>query len=232
SEILDPQAGSFSPGPRLKLARAGHTATVLDDGRVLIAGGRGDGSAELFDPASNRFTLTQNKMTAGRRAHSAVLLGDGNVLLVGGEQNAEHNMESAEVFDAGTLPFSPTAEPMVLPRAHPALRLLPDGKVQVIGGDYDGSIEVYDPATGRFGAAAHLAPTADLFSQQEMLSAQTRGGFIDSVSYRALKEKRLLSEQLKNRLTGFEEEKIGRSQYATAEIAGRDQAVVVGGVAD
>jgi len=232
SEIFDPQRGSFSPGPRLKLARAGHTATVLDDGRVLVAGGSNDGTAELFDPASNRFTLTEGRMAAQRRGHSAILLGDGNVLLAGGQKNAEHNMESAEVFDAGTLAFSPTAEPMILPRARPALRLLHDGKVQVVGGDYDGSMEVYDPVTRSFGAAAHLVPTADLFSKREILSAQTRAGFIDSITYRALKEERRLPEQLKERITAFENGSIGRSQYATAEIEGLDQAVVVGGLDD
>src|SRR5262249_22784455 len=161
----------------LRLARAGHSSTVLDDGIVLVAGGRADGTAELFDPARNRFTLIHHKMAAARSGHSATMLADGNVLLAGGPENAEHNMESAEIFNARTLTFSPTAEPMALPRAHPTLRLLPDGKVQVIGGDYDGSIEVYDPQTGRFGAPAHLAPTADLVSKQEMLSAQTRAGF-------------------------------------------------------
>jgi hypothetical protein len=232
TEIFDARTAAVSVGPRLKLARAGHTATVLPDGTVLVAGGRTDGAAELFDPASNRSTLIESKMTAARKAHSAILLGDGNVLLAGGEQNSEHNMESAEIFDSATMTFSPTAEPMLLPRARPALRLLPDGKLQVIGGDYDGSIEIYDPATRRFGAAAHLAPTADLFSKEEMLSAQTRAGFIDSISYRALKEERRLPEQLKKRITDFEDEKIGRSQYATAEIPDSGQAVVVGGLDD
>src|SRR5215470_2809192 len=112
------------------------------------------------------------------------------------------------------------------------MRLLPDGKVQVVGGDYDGSMEVYDPATGTFGAAVHLAPTADLFSTGEMVSAQTRAGFVDSISYRALKEERKLPDRLKERLSAFAAKEIGRLEYATAEIPALDQAVVVGGIDD
>ena len=44
-----------SPGPKMKETRAGHTATLLDDGRVLIAGGHGDPSAEIYNPATNSF---------------------------------------------------------------------------------------------------------------------------------------------------------------------------------
>jgi hypothetical protein len=205
---------------------------VLEDGRVLIAGGQADGTAELFDPVTGSFSLIPGKMSVPRAVHSAILLGDGSVLLAGGEENDAHGMESAEVFNPGAMTFSPTAAPMVLPRARPALRLLPDGKVQVVGGDYDGSIEIYDPAAGKFGAAAHLAPTADLFSAGEMLSAQTRAGFIDSISYRALKEERRLPERLKDRLSVFTAQNIGRSQYATADIPGSGQAVVVGGFDD
>src|SRR5262249_14370205 len=134
SEIFDPGTYSFAPGPRLNLARAGHTATVLQDRTVWIAGGEADRTAELFDPATNRFTLLQGRMAERRWAHSAILLRDGNVLLAGGRENAEHSTESAEIFDTGSLSFS-HVEPMILPRARPALRLLHDGKVQDVGGD-------------------------------------------------------------------------------------------------
>jgi hypothetical protein len=232
SEFFDPRTNSFSPGPRLVRARAGHTSTVLKDGRVLIAGGDADQTAELFDPATSSFALIPSKTTALRAMHSAILLGDGSVLLAGGAVNENKNMDSAEVFNPGSMTFSATLSPMVLARARPAMRLLPDGKVQVVGGDYDGSMEVYDPATGTFGAAAHLAPTADLFSTGEMLSAQTRAGFVDSISYRALKEERKLPDSLKARLSDFTAKEVGRSEYATAEIPALDQAVVVGGIDD
>jgi hypothetical protein len=231
TELFDPQTNSFSPGPRLQRARAGHSATLLEGGRVLIAGGREDDSAELFDPATNQSVLLKGKMTAIHKGHSAIQLADGNVLLVGGETGGGHKVENAEVFNAHTLSFSAVAKPLLIERAHPTLRLLPDGKVQVIGGDYDGTMEVYDPANGRFGAVAHLVPTADLFSPSDLLNAQTRAGFIDSISYRDESVKRVTSESVKGTVETFKQG-IGRTRYATAEISGSNQAVVVGGVGD
>ena len=103
-------------------ARIEGTATLLTDGRVLVAGGIGaDGSflrsAELYDPATERWTVT-GSLSAGRFGHTATLLPDGKVLIVGGTralagdpQHADVS-SSAEVFDpiAGT--WSPTGSPM------------------------------------------------------------------------------------------------------------------------
>ncbi len=231
TEIFNPQTGSFSDGPRLQRARAGHSATLLENGKVLIAGGQADGTAEIFDPATNQASLLNTKMNVARQGHSAILLGDGNVLLTGGEAAGGHNLESAEVFNAKALSFYSTGSPMMIRRSHPTLRALPDGKVQVIGGDYDGTMEIYDPASGRFAAAAHLVPTADMFPATQMLSAQTRAGFIDSISYRDPNVKRLTTQSLQDTVAAFKKQ-VGRSQYAAAEVVGLHQAVVVGGVDD
>jgi hypothetical protein len=232
TEIFDPMTDSFSEGPRLRRARAGHTATLLDDGRVLIAGGREDSSAEIFDPFTSQSIILKDKMVEARKRHSAIALKDGNVLLAGGEGADGHNLESAEVFDPRTSSFSATANRLLIPRAHPTLSVLPDGKVQVIGGDYEGTMEVYDPASGRFGAVAHLVPTADIFPQAQMLSARTRASFFDSINYRDSKTKRQHSASLKSRLEAFRQQEVGRSHYATAEIPGLNQTVIAGGVGD
>ena len=72
--------------------RAGHTATVLADGRILIAGGDAAGSAEIYDPASNSFAFASGTMNAARSAHSAAVLKDGRVLLVGGKDAANNEL--------------------------------------------------------------------------------------------------------------------------------------------
>jgi hypothetical protein len=70
-------------------ARASDTATVLKDGRVLMAGGSpGISSAELYDPKLGTFTPTANSMTTGRAGHTATLLPDGRVLIAGGTGNS------------------------------------------------------------------------------------------------------------------------------------------------
>ncbi len=232
TELFDPQTGAFSAGPRLQRARVSHSATLLGNGLVLIAGGRGEDSAELYDPATNQSTLVNAKMASARSGHGAILLGDGNVLLVGGDAGEGHKLESAEIFNLASRSFFSTANMMMIPRARPSLRQLPDGKVQLIGGDYDGTMEIYDPASGRFGAVAHLAPTADVFAPKEMLNARTRAGLIDARSYRDPLIKRASSKGFNVAQTAFRQQELGRSGYNVTELPNSNQAVLIGGMGD
>jgi hypothetical protein len=82
----------------MTIGRAWHTATLLTDGRMLIAGGSWrDGSAEVYDPKTGTFTRT-GSMTTDREFHTATLLSDGRVLIAGGSSYGGDLVASAELY--------------------------------------------------------------------------------------------------------------------------------------
>ena len=145
---------AFTSSGDMQSARIGHTTTLLNDGRVLIAGGIGGAgvlaTAELFDPATGAFTPLP-AMTTPRQAHSATLLSDGRVLIAGGLSGQTRNSQlvSAELFDPVAGTFTQTADLNATHSQHTATRLS-DGTVLICGGNPDGSLEYYDPSMGTF----------------------------------------------------------------------------------
>jgi hypothetical protein len=153
--------------------RDAHTATLLYNGKVLLAGGI-DGmavaaSAELYDPATSRFQLT-GALHTPRVFHTAILLTNGKVLIVGGYDGGNY-LRSAELFDPLTGLFTPTASMTDARSGHSCTRLT-DGTVLIAGGRNSTGIldsaEIYDPAAGIFYAvdgvlkAARTGHTATL----------------------------------------------------------------------
>src|SRR6185295_16288924 len=176
TEIFDPTTGAFASGPAMSVARAGHSATLFADGRIFIAGGDADGSAEIFDPSTGTFSAAGANMDVARSMHSAALLADGRVLLVGGRNASGDALSSGEIFDPPAPAFSAVDSSLKVARVHALLRVLFDGKVQIIGGSNDGSMEIYDPLYGAFGAYAHVLPESDtcVGLPGQVLASQTR----------------------------------------------------------
>lgn len=140
TETTGSELSCLSPTLKMNAERAAHTATLLPDGKVLIAGGfREEGtsevaisSAEIFDPATNTFTPT-NDLNEPRNGHTATLLPNGKVLLAGG-WNQHGRTATAEVYDPQTGAFEYTGSLMALRQGLTAT-LLHNGQVLIAGGD-------------------------------------------------------------------------------------------------
>jgi len=148
--------GSINAIRGMNTRRAAHTATLLDNGKVLVAGGfAGDenslASAEIFDPKTSTF-LSASNMSFTRAGHSATLLPNGKVLIAGGYNG--NYLDSAEIYDLNTGKFTPTGK-MTMPRNGHIAVLLNNGKVLLAGGVGTGwtflaAAELYDPSTNTF----------------------------------------------------------------------------------
>jgi hypothetical protein len=156
----DPSLG----GSQMHAPRMFHTATALggDPSYVLVTGGENDSgvaqsTAEIFNPTTNKFTLTTDlggtNMTVARAMHTATLSSFG-LLIAGGVDDSGNVLASAEVFDFANDTFTAVGS-MHTARFNHAAAALPNGKILITGGE-DGSgntlntAEVFDPATGTF----------------------------------------------------------------------------------
>ena len=145
-------AAAFMPTGSMVFARTAHTATLLLDGRVLIAGG-GVASAELYDPTSQTFTAT-GSMTLAQDTRSATLLANsklpnyGKVLMAGGDEVI------AELYDPTAGTFTATGS-TVAPHLGQTATLLQNGQVLVAGGE-TASAELFNPSTGTFTATGSM----------------------------------------------------------------------------
>ncbi len=166
AETYDPASKNFAiTAQNMAEPRAFHTATLLNDGTLLLAGGGfgADLSAEIYDPVAKTFKLVSTNMNAQRNAFTATLLPDGRVLLVGGsDNNAATITSTGEIYDPTKGTFTPTTNNMSLPRFDHTATLLNNGKVLITGGfsDFSGTAvrqaEVFDPGSGTFTDASAM----------------------------------------------------------------------------
>ena len=182
STLAQAEAGTWSSADSMHDPRDGHTATLLSNGKLLIAGGcagengnsLGLASAELYDPATGTWTLT-GSMTTARVGPTATLLPGGAVLVAGGiEVDQQILLGSAELYDPTTGSWTITGSLNIARHLHTAT-LLPGGKILVVGGSGgDASAELYDPATGTWAftgsmTTARIEHTATLLASGKVL---------------------------------------------------------------
>jgi hypothetical protein len=186
TEFFNPMKRAFEAGPTMMVARAGHQASLLLDGRVLISGGTGTGgvntaTCEILDPVAGTLTPTGSMATA-RSAHRQTLLPDGRVLVTGGFSTwvnaatnfaavAASSQRTAEIYDPASGTWQMVPQAMADDRSGHTQVLLANGRVLIVAGINDGttvlgvvqiptftaSCEIYDPMLNAFSATASLA---------------------------------------------------------------------------
>ena len=205
AEIFDETTGTFSLAGRMTTPRMGFTATALNNGKVLLAGGFDDqnnvlDTGELYDPVAHKFSLVTNTMSDRRAFHTATLLLSGKVLLAGGATNLTGDTtNSADIYDPASNSFTPATFPMDHQRAAHTATLFATGplagKVLITGGVggssfffKDSSAEIYDPASQEFSLLSSFMNeprsmhTATLLDDGTVLLA---GGFSGTVAVSA-----------------------------------------------
>ncbi len=157
---------SFRAAAAMVQARQWHTSTVLKDGRVLVAGGTGASgqalnTAELYNPATGKWTEAPAMNTARFSGHRATLLSSGMVLVTGGMVSGTAATNSAEIFDPATLKWTAVTNIPASNRARHEATLLLDGTVLLSGGMtsstvYTNTTAIYDPVANTWTSVGNL----------------------------------------------------------------------------
>ncbi len=144
AELYLPSQGITRLVRSLTAQRSRHTATRLLDGRVLIAGGLGKektlASAEIYDPATEKFTPLKDELRVNRQQHTATLMPDGRVVLIGGWGGEGRTLADAEVYEPGKGCFWSVGVEMKFPRRLHTATSLGGGRVLIAGGATDNEV--------------------------------------------------------------------------------------------
>ena len=202
AELYNPAAGTWTPTGSMTTARSGQfgqTATLLQNGEVLVAGGEDTNGtlldAEVYNPATGTWAATGPMVTTAGTGATATLLPNGTVLVAGGCCSAgpgyDPSFATAQIYNPATNSWTATAS-MSTGRAYATATLLGNGTVLVVGGAADDggidyypagqfSAEIYNPATGLWQGAGttatgHDYATASLLPSGQVLVAGGSNG--------------------------------------------------------
>jgi len=143
----------FTKAPRLPGATVAHSATVLQNGDVLVLGGYGKlfgrlpmatTLARIYEPNKNTWRVLKSSLRTGRLGHAAVRMTDGKVLIVGGRGQTSRPLYSIEIFDPNSEQFHTIAS-LRYRRIRPRLNLLDDNRVLITGHQRKPEIFQHDP---------------------------------------------------------------------------------------
>jgi hypothetical protein len=169
-ESYDPAQGIWTPLPGMNIGRESHTATLLNDGKVLVAGGDFTPTSEVYDPTLGIWTRTGNLIDTPA-GHVAALLPNGKVLVAGGWTGRTGTADT-EIYDPATGGWT-YAGALTLPRRAPLGALLMTGQALVFNG---AGADLYDMLSGQWlptahpvlpmsqGAQATLLPNGNVFA--------------------------------------------------------------------
>ncbi|MBD0285789.1 MAG: hypothetical protein ICV79_10250, partial [Flavisolibacter sp.] len=165
TEFYSPATNTFSPGPPMSTKRAGHTATLLNDGNILITGGfNNEGflrTAEIFNVRSGEFEIVNGLLSEPRAAHTATLLNDGRVVLVGGVNGGLKANQLIDMYDPATNTISKISSLITARTGHTAT-LLNNGRLLIAGGSENwrsnvlNTCELFDPVANTVSQTASL----------------------------------------------------------------------------
>lgn len=166
--------GSLVAVGNMIVPRFSHTATLLPNGKVLIAGGMHrngttQAAAEIYDPVTGRFAPAEKLVSARGFGSTATLLPNGKVLIAGGSCGSGCFLRTAELYDPGTGRFTPTGS-MSTPRAAGRATRLQNGDVLIAGGDSSAddlplaSAELYHTSNGKFSPTGSMQTPRDYFA--------------------------------------------------------------------